>query len=200
MDAAAIITAVSGLGPLVTSLGKVVGHVVKRRKADEPEIRALEEAIDSLQHSLVSVRTLADALQDYYDLTLDVANVTGLCARLHDYVQRFQSELRQGEATPAWEPVDLLMGSLDETKSNAFTKLQNKMDQEQLDPQDSGRLKELVRNFDESHAKAVGFVEARVLATLIGQLTNMREHSGRMQRRLGRTSHRLIGALRRLEQ
>ena len=74
MDAAAIIAAVSGLGPLVSSLGSVIRHVVERGKADEPDIRGLEEAIDGLQDSLANVRTLADALQDYYDLRLDISS------------------------------------------------------------------------------------------------------------------------------
>lgn len=199
MEATAIITAVSGLGPLVTSLGDVIGRLVQSRKAKDDDIETLEKAIDSLQDSLRNVRTLADALEDYSALRLDIAQVIGLSTRLRDYVRQFQPDLRQGEASPAWQAVELLMDSLGETKRDAFRELRNKMDQGRVDSEDSGRLKEAIDNFGESYTKVVGFVETRTPAGLIGELSNMKRCSERMQDRLGKTSQKLINALRQAE-
>lgn len=92
------------------------------------------------------------------------------------------------------------MASLEETRADAFARLRDKMEQGQVDPEDSGALKEVIRNFDQCHNKVVGFVEARTLPNLIGQLNNMTTLSRRMEDTLSRTSRRLINALRQVEQ
>ena len=196
VEAAAIIKAVSLLGPLVKKFSGLIGRLVQNRKAEESDITELKDSIDHVAESLHNVKALAEALEDYYDSRLSIGNMTALCARLHVYVRQFQAELREGEEASAWDAVVLLQESLDETKRDAFTKLRNKMNLKQLDPEDAGSLKEAIANFDASHNQVVGFVESRTLGGLIGQLSNMKIHGGRMQDRLDTTSQKLVNALK----